>query len=276
MITLSQLPPGHPGRAYLTGSTTWFAVQSDARFSYGLHVPEEFVPGTPHPVVVVVHGTSRRAQELRAAWVPFAERHRAVIVSPLFPAGISGPDDLDSYKTIGDGGVRYDHVLFDLLDEVAARWGLDVARFFLAGHSGGGQFAARMLLLHPDRLAGAVVSAPGRITLIDPDHRWPTGTADTRGRFGIDVEELRIGAVPTLLTAGERDDDTAQLDPQHDPSQAGYGSNRVARLAVLADNLRAHGSSVQVELAAGAGHRGNPTLAIAQRFLAGLIEGTRS
>jgi hypothetical protein len=127
MITLSQLPPGHRGRAYLTGSTTWFAVQSDARFSYGLYVPEEFVSRAPHPVVVV-HGTSRRAQELRAAWVPWAERHQPVIVAPLFPAGITGPDDLDSYKTIGDGSIRYDQVLFDLLDEIAARWGLDVAR----------------------------------------------------------------------------------------------------------------------------------------------------
>jgi hypothetical protein len=92
----------------------------------------------------------------------------------------------------------------------------------------------------------------------------------------IDVEEARIAAVPALLTAGERDDDTALLDLQHDASQAGYGSNRVARLAVLADNLSAHGSSVQVELAPGAGHSGNPTLAIAQRFLADLIGGARS
>jgi poly(3-hydroxybutyrate) depolymerase len=276
MITLSQLPPGHPGRAFLTGSTTWFAVQADPRFSYGLYLPDGFTSATPHPLVVVVHGTSRRAQELRDVWVGFAERHHAVIVAPLFPAGITGPDDLDSYKMIEDGGVRFDQVLFDLLDEVAVRWSLDVARFFLSGHSGGGQFTARMLLLHPDRLAGAVVSAPGRVTLIDPSEPWPRGTADTRARFGIDVDAARVATVPTMLTAGEGDDGTTELDAQNDSSQDGYGSTRVARLAMLADNLRFHSASVHCELAPGAGHHGNPTVAIAQRFLGDLIEGTRS
>ena len=40
MITLDQLPAGHPGHAFLTGSTTWFAVQADPRFSYGLRIPD--------------------------------------------------------------------------------------------------------------------------------------------------------------------------------------------------------------------------------------------
>jgi poly(3-hydroxybutyrate) depolymerase len=99
--------------------------------------------------VVVVHGTARRTQQLRNTWTPFSEQHQAVIVTPLFPAGINGPDDLDSYKFIQDHGIRFDQILFRLLDEVAARWRLDVSRFYLAGHSGGGQYTDRMLLLHP-------------------------------------------------------------------------------------------------------------------------------
>jgi poly(3-hydroxybutyrate) depolymerase len=276
MITLDQLPAGHPGRAFLTGSTTWFAVQADPRFSYGLRIPDGFAPGAAHPLVVAVHGTTRQAQQLRDAWTPFAERHHAVIVTPLFPAGITGADDVDGYKAMEDHGIRYDQILFDLLGEVATRWSLDVARFYLAGHSGGGQYTNRMLLLHPGRLAGAVISAPGRITLIDPDQPWPRGTADTRARFGIDIDRAAIAAVPTLLTAGERDEGRAALHAQHDASQAGYGATRVARLETLAGNLRAHSADIRLELAADAGHQGNPTLSIAQRFLGGLIEGARS
>jgi len=273
MITLGQLPAGHPGRAFLTGSTTWFAVQADPRFSYGLHIPDGFAPGGVYPLVVAVHGTTRRAQQLRDAWTPFAERHHAVIITPLFPAGITGADDLDGYKAIEDHGIRYDQVLFDLLDEVAARWGLDAGRFYLAGHSGGGQYANRMLLLHPARLAGVVISAPGRVTLIDPDQPWPRGTADTRARFSLDIDPAAIAGVPALLTAGEHDEGTAALHAQHDASQAGYGATRIARLATLAGNLRAFSADIRVEIAPGAGHHGNPTLAIAQRFLSNLVGG---
>lgn len=271
MITLEQLPPGHPGRAYFTGDTIWLAVQSDPRVSYGLHVPEGFTPGGRHPVVVAVHGTSRRAQELRAAWSPWSERRGAVIVAPLFPAGLTGPDDLDSYKAIESHGVRFDQVLFDLLGEVNARWGVDVSRFYLVGHSGGGQFVLRMLLLHPHRLAGAAISAPGRITLVDPEQPWPRGTADTRQRFGIDVDAAAVAAVPVLLTAGEGDADPSVLIAQRDASQEGYGATRVERLATLAANLRENGANVTVELAPGAGHQGDPTLEIQQRFLDELI-----
>jgi poly(3-hydroxybutyrate) depolymerase len=276
MIALGQLPAGHPGRAFLTGSTTWFAVQADPRFSYGLRIPDGFAPGAAYPLVVAVHGTTRQAQQLRDAWTAFAERHHAVIITPLFPAGITGADDVHGYKAIEDHGIRYDQVLFDLLGEVAARWSLDVERFYLAGHSGGGQYANRMLLLHPARLAGAVISAPGRVTLIDPDQPWPRGTADTRARFGLDIDPAAIAAVPALLTAGERDEGSAALHAQQDASQAGYGATRVARLATLAGNLRACSADIRLELAADAGHHGNPTLAIAQRFLGNLIDGAPS
>jgi poly(3-hydroxybutyrate) depolymerase len=276
VITLGQLPAGHPGRAFLTGSTTWFAASADARFSYGLHVPDGYEPGSASPVVVVVHGTARQAQQLRDTWAPFAERHCAVVVTPLFPAGISGPDDLDGYKAIEDHRIRYDHILFAILGDVAARWGLDPERFYLAGHSGGGQYARRMLLLHPGRLAGVVISAPGRITLIDGEQPWPRGTADVPARFGLAIKPAAFAAVPTLLTIGEHDEGSDALDAQHDPSQAGYGATRLARLATLAANLRAHSASVRLEVAPGAGHHSNPTLAIAHRFLGGLIEGATS
>lgn len=276
MITLAQLPAGHPGRRFLTGLTTWFAVGSDPRFSYGLYVPDGFVPSAPWPVVVAIHGSSRTAQELRQTWASFAEQHRAVVVAPLFPAGISSADDLHGYKNIKDGGTRYDLVLFDLLDEAAARWGLNVSRVLLAGHSGGGQFAARMLLLHPGRLAGVVVSAPGRVTLIDPARPWPAGTADAAEQFGIVVDPAQVADVPTLLTVGADDLGTADLQAQHDASQDGYGSTRIARLETLAANLRANGAEVSLQTVPGASHHGNATQAAAERFLADLVGRRRS
>ena len=268
MITFADLPDGHPGRQFLSGDTTWFALQADRRFSYGLHVPSGFEPGTPHPVVVVVHDTNRRAQDLRAAWAPFSERHGALVVAPLFPAGAGHADDIDGYKLIRDGDTRYDLALEEMLREVRERGGALPGRFLLFGHSGGAQFATRMLLLHPDRLAAAAISAPGRITLIDPGRPWPAGTGDTAERFGVTVDPPAIARVPVLLTAGDRDDGTADLAAAGDPSQAGFGATRLARLATLAANLRAHGVDVRHQLVPGAGHAGDPTTAVAQAFLA--------
>ena len=58
---------------------------------------------------------------------------RAVVLTPLFPAGIAGPDDIDTYRTIDEAGVRFDHVPLGLVDEVAHRWHVDPTRFFLPG-----------------------------------------------------------------------------------------------------------------------------------------------
>jgi hypothetical protein len=109
--------------------------------------------------------------------------------------------------------------------------------------------------------------------LIDPGQKWPRGTADTPARFGVDIDAAAVARVPALLTAGDADAGTAELRAQDDASQAGYGATRVARLATLASNLRDHGADIRLELAPGAGHHGNPTLAIAQRFLGELIAG---
>ena len=161
MITLAQIPAGHPGRALLTGHTPWFAYQGDPRFSYGLYVPRDGEELEHAELLVVVHGTDRRAQSDLDTWAEFAEERNLVIMAPLFPVGIDGPDDLDGYKSIESAGVRYDLVLFGMLDEIRLRWGVDSGRCHLAGHSGGGQFALRMLLLHPQDGCAAASSGAG-------------------------------------------------------------------------------------------------------------------
>ena len=267
MITLAQLPAGHPGRALLTGRTPWFAYQGDPRFSYGLYVPRGGEELEQAALLVVVHGTDRYAQLDLDSWATFAEQHNLVVAAPLFPAGINGPDDLDNYKTIESGGVRYDLTLFGMLDEVRLRWGISTERFFLAGHSGGGQFALRMLLLHPQRLSGVVISAPGRITLADPGSAWPRGTGDVAERFGITIDNAAIARTPALLTIGSEDRGADDLAAQHDPSQDGFGVTRLERFATLAEHLRALGADPAVHIAPGGTHSDPATIPVVQEFI---------
>jgi len=267
MITLAQLPAGHPGRALLTGHTPWFAYQGDPRLSYGLYIPRGGAELEHAELLVVVHGSDRRAQLDRDTWASFGEERNLVIMAPLFPVGIDGPDDLDGYKNIENAGVRYDLALFGMLDEIRLRWGFDTGRFHLAGHSGGGQFALRMLLLHAQRLSGVVISAPGRITLADPGSAWPRGTGDVAERFGIIIDSAAIARTPALLTIGPEDRGADDLAAQHDPSQDGFGVTRLERFATLAEHLRALGADPAVHIAPGGTHSDPATIPVVQEFI---------
>ncbi|GGF30598.1 alpha/beta hydrolase [Subtercola lobariae] len=271
MITLEHLPAEHPGRALLTGRTIWFACKLDQRFSYGLYVPSSYTWQADLPIVVVVHSTNRDAQTERDTWADFAEEHQVIVFTPLFPAAIDHVDDLDSYKAIEYHGTRFDLILLSMLDEVAERWNADTRRFILAGHSGGAQFALRFLLLHPSRLTGVAVSAPGRITVIDDAWVWPRGVADLTTRFGIALAPRELSGVSVLLTAGDADLGTADLEAQNDPSQEGFGDSRVERLETLRENLEANRIDVTFTLVPESGHHGNPTLPVMQQFVAGLL-----
>jgi hypothetical protein len=77
-----------------------FACQYDQRFSYCLYVPESYDEDgdATYPLAVIVHGTTRTAQEYRDRFVDFAERAQCVIMVPLFPCGINEPRELNKYK----------------------------------------------------------------------------------------------------------------------------------------------------------------------------------
>ena len=233
-------------------STPVYASRVDQRFGFCLFVPDDLGPGRA-PLVVVQHGTDRDFMHDRDHLQSFAEEHRVVLLAPLFPAGIIEPGDLDGYKFIDFHGIRFDQVLLAIVDEVAERWPVDVARFYLHGFSGGGQFAHRFLYLHPDRLAGVSIGAPGRITRLDDTLPWWTGTQDWEERFGRPIDLDAVRRVPVLMVVGDRD------------------IPRVDGLRALQRSFEAHGIGVRLEIVPGVGHHGESILAPVRDFLAGLI-----
>lgn len=56
-----------------------------------------------------------------------------------------------------------------------AGYGAGSSQFYLYGHSAGGQFVARYVVTHPDRVIKAVVSAAGRYSYPDDTVPWPYG-----------------------------------------------------------------------------------------------------
>ncbi|WP_086840112.1 alpha/beta fold hydrolase [Amycolatopsis kentuckyensis] len=269
MIRAADLPATHPGRQLLTKRTPFFAAPNEPRCSYCAYVPTSWTPDAELPVLVAVHGTGRSVGELREGFIPFAEQHHVIVVTPLFPAGIGDPDDVHGFTLADAGGIRSDLVLLDILEQVRVRWNARVGTVLLCGHSAGGQFAHRFLYLHPDRAAAVAVGAPGRVTLLDDSLAWPDGIGDTRQRFGITVDPAAVARVPVLLVIGADDDGRADLAAMGHP-----GFSRPEQLDRLARSLAGHGTAVRQAVVPGAGHSAPATRPPVVDFFAGLPDFT--
>lgn len=249
---------------YDKGATPYFASRMDPRLSYCLYVPKDYdEAGTEtFDLAVLVHGTARWAESYRNAFAAFAEETRTIILAPLFAAGMTAPKELSSYKFMRQGGISYDLVLLDMVAEVAERYRLASNRFLLHGFSGGGHFAHRFFYLHPERLLGVSIGAPGIVTLLDFEHDYWVGVANFREVFAkaIDLDAMR--RVPVHMVIGARDTETweIRLRPTDELWMEGAErlaeANRLERMAALRESFEAHGIAVRQDVVANAAHDG--------------------
>ncbi|MBE1878557.1 alpha/beta hydrolase [Myceligenerans pegani] len=267
--------PGAPTSAFhLRGGTPFFASQYDPRLHYSLYVPRS-LRDTAAPLVVVQHGTGRTAVSYRDALRTFADANDAVILTPMFPAGLIDPDDLHNFKFIEYRGIRFDHALLSIVDEVAERFPVSAERFYLHGFSGGGQFAHRFYYLHPDRLAGVSIGAPGRITELDDTLPWWLGTAGMEEIFQTRIDHDALRRVPVHMVVGADDTETWEIN---NPGESNWmdgvektGTTRIERLRTLERSLTAQGIQVTFDLVPDVGHRGVLVLPAVESFFADLI-----
>lgn len=272
--------PGHGAKLsyYGFGRTTLFACQADQRFSYCLAVPDAYdEAGTEtYPLVVVVHGTDRTAQEYRDRFADFAEAEQAIILAPLFPAGIGEPGDLSGYKFIAAHGIRYDLVLLAMVDEVASSYRIAADRFLLHGFSGGGHFAHRFFYLQPHRLLAISIGAPGLVTLLDPTRDWWVGIRDLETRFGHPLDRPALRKVPVQLVIGGDDTDTWEITLEPGgrywlPGANDAGRTRLDRLESLRRSFEASGIAVRHDVVPGVGHQGFAILDPVKAFFADIL-----
>lgn len=271
--------PGAPTSAFhLRGGTPFFASRYDQRLHYSLYIPRG-MQDTAAPLVVVQHGTARTAARYRDALRKFADDNDVVVLVPLFPAGLTDPDDLHNFKFIEYDGTRFDHALLAIVDEVAERFPVSAEQFYLHGFSGGGQFAHRFYYLHPQRLAGVSIGAPGRITELDDSLPWWLGTQGMEERFGVRIDLDALRRVPVHMVVGADDTETWEIN---NPGESNWmdgaeatGSTRVERLRTLERGLTAQGIDVRFDLVPGVAHRGTLVLPAVEEFFADLIRRDR-
>lgn len=153
---------------------------------YWLYTPETVETGKRYTLVVGVHaygGSGRYAGGL-AGWV--GERDDVIVAGPSFPN--------DGYQVLER---ESDKQLVQLFAALRKRFQLH-PKLFIAGFSGGAQFAHRFAIRHPELVAGCAAHSGGS---------WAVG-----GRtklFGREVELMEPTAaaagVPFVVSCGESD-----------------------------------------------------------------------
>lgn len=254
---------------YNTGKTTVFSYARDPRFAYCFFVPEK--AATRPGIIVVIHHSGRCFMEARDAFIGLAMRKNQVIVAPLFPADVKGDGNMDGYKYLIEDEIRYDLMLNDMVDTVAAATGADSSKFCIFGFSGGAHFTHRYLLTHPERVKAASIGAPGSVTLLDTTQDWWVGVRDLERLFGRPVNLEALRQVPVQMIVGEKDTETWEI--VHAPGSRYYreagdraGANRIERLRSMQRSFEAQGIKVRFDVIPGAAHDDAPAMDLACTF----------
>ncbi|QDY70356.1 alpha/beta hydrolase [Qingshengfaniella alkalisoli] len=265
---------------YRLPASAMFAARCDPRFHYCTYVPESYDPegSRSYPLAVLIHHSKRDAQALRDRFIAFAEVHQCALLAPLFPCGINGVDDFNNYKLLRHGGVAYDQVLLEMIEEISEVFHLQTNRVLMYGFSGGGQFAHRFLLRHPDRLRGISIAAPGTVTLPGDPRGWWVGTGDMEDVTGAPLNPGKIREVPIQLLVGADDlgPEGMTIGPGSDFWCEGAndaGATRVARLSALEAALRDLGAAPERQDLPGVGHDAVAVQPPVENFFGRLLAG---
>jgi hypothetical protein len=267
------------------GNTPYRAARLDPRMLYTLFVPRNYdeYGDKEYWLIVVVHGTERGAEDYRSRYAKFAEEHDAIVLAPLFAANTQDSNDLENYKLIDYRGTRYDLVLLSMVDEIAAKYRLRDSRFLMFGFSGGGHFVHRFFYLHPHRLMGVSIGAPGVVTLLDDKSDWWVGVRDVLPRFGVKLNLPAMRRVPVQMVIGGNDTaeypgDIGRATPywmgENVPgaSFVAAGKNRRDMMVNLKRSFEAAGIAVRHDIVPGAAHESEKLDAQVQDFFGKILD----
>lgn len=196
-----------------------------------LLVPATVQPGGP--LLVLVHGISRRAVEHLTRFARLAEGLGVTLIAPYFAKSQFG-----QYQQVIDrSGNRADTALLDIVDAVASSTDCDGEKFHAFGFSGGAQFAHRFAMIHPDRVRSFSIAAAGWYTMPDPEVRYPYGIC-THPLPGSRFEPERFLSIDRHVFVGAADqvrDETLKSNRRLDERQGATRLERAERWAAAMD-----------------------------------------
>ena len=185
------------------------------------------------PIVFVMHGVSKNARGYRDVWIEHAEKNRFMIVAPLIDAAQWGSGRYSYASVVSRDGKPQDpsmwslNVIEHLFDAIKGATGNTTPRYFIYGHSEGGQFVHRLVLFLPDaRYAKAVAANPGWYTMPTFAVRFPYGLG---GSPATEASLKKSLGREFVLMLGDRDTDTAGKNLRKTTQALAQGKHRFER-----------------------------------------------
>jgi poly(3-hydroxybutyrate) depolymerase len=197
-----------------------------------LHRPATF--NAESHILMVMHGRGRNADDYRDYFVPESDRRGFLVVAPEFSAAQYPHPQAYNYANMRDGDeamLPRGQWLFPVLEavfrDVRSRVGSRRERFFLFGHSAGGQLVHRLATFGwLDSIERAIAANSGSYTMPTLAERFPFGLDGT----SITDDELRaVFARPLTIQLGDADVDVNDEHLPREPGAMAQGPHRFAR-----------------------------------------------
>jgi poly(3-hydroxybutyrate) depolymerase len=116
--------------------------------AYYLYIPSTLKPGTPAPLIVMLHGSGRTGVTLVEKWKDLAKKEGIIL---------AGPDasNLRGWGSPQDGP----DFIRDLVEELKSKYSINPRRVYLFGHSAGASFSIQISLMESEYFAAAAIHA---------------------------------------------------------------------------------------------------------------------
>lgn len=185
--------------------------------------PANFAKG---PLLIVMHGVNRNADDYRDSAVPLADASGLLVVAPRFDNDRFPSEAYQRGNVLKDGVPQpreqwtYDYVA-RLIAEVRRRESRPDMPCYLIGHSAGGQFLTRYAAFLPGDAIRIVAANPGTHLFPTRDLPFPYGFGGLPESLANDDAIRRYLAAPLTLLLGTADTGTDNLDMKPDAMKQG-------------------------------------------------------
>lgn len=170
---------------------------------YKVYVPSGYTREREWPLVISVHGTDGHADPYEKMWRNDAEKYGFVVLAPYFDT-----PTFPFYDLLQLDDVRSDLRLLDIVTVLDGLLSLSSEKFYLFGHSKGGQFVTRFVYMHPNRIMKAAACGSGNYILPSEDEYFPNGVRRhpfMRASERFDMEAVLNVPLAVVLGARELD-----------------------------------------------------------------------
>jgi pimeloyl-ACP methyl ester carboxylesterase len=230
-------------------------------------------------ILVLVHGTpidgtaEENAEFYVNSWKVFAEEHDYILIAPAFNqedfSSRYGDHAMSGYRGLFGREIGADEWVIRLAEAFQSAAELSNAQYNLYGHSAGGQFVGRFLVMHPEKINKAVITSAATYPQPDINIKWPFGMGELHTNIEWDENKSnRVDIIPDTqnwldatqvhLTVIVGLNDKEEIPLELIPGQKGTTRFTIARNWVKDMNTFAELNGVEsqfkIELIPGIGH----------------------